>query len=325
MSTLFPEAVEEFESAASLMRAAKKVSVVTHIKPDADAIGSACGLAGGLRQIGIDAQVYIGQPLPHPANMRTIPGVDQVRYGEPLPQDGLVVTVDCASLDRTGSYQVDIDSDPSRVLVIDHHATNPGFGGTNLIVESESTTTMIRELYTHLGVELDYELAYCLYAGLVTDTGSFRWGTPRMHTLAAELMEHGLNTRQIALDLMDTMGAIDLQLMGSVLADTQIIPVKGLNVAVLTVPLPVHSRMSQTAVESIIDYSRSLEGTDVGAVLKQQGPQYWALSLRSTKIDVSQVAKRLGGGGHHAAAGYSAVGSREDIVRSLLDALPNLQ
>lgn len=317
-----PEAAAQFEAAASRVRAAEKISVVAHIKPDADAIGSACALAFGLEKLGKDVQVYIGQPLPHSANMRTIPGVDRIHYGAPLPDDGLVVTVDCASADRTGSLMPAILEDPSRVIVIDHHNTNPGFGGMNLIVESESTTVMVRELLGCLGVDLDPDIAYCLYAGLVTDTGSFRWGTPRMHVFAAELMEYGLNTRQIALDLMDTMGPVDLQLMGEVLAKTQIVPTKGLSVAVLTIPVGIHSRMSQTAVESIIDYSRSLEGTDVGVVLKEQAPKYWAMSLRSVVVDVSAVAQQLGGGGHWAAAGYSATGTRKEVIRQLLDAFP---
>ena len=317
-----PEAAAQFEAAASRVRAAEKISVVAHIKPDADAIGSACALAFGLEKLGKDVQVYIGQPLPHSANMRTIPGVDRILYGAPLPDDGLVVTVDCASADRTGSLMPAILEDPSRVIVIDHHNTNPGFGGMNLIVESESTTVMVRELLGCLGVDLDPDIAYCLYAGLVTDTGSFRWGTPRMHVFAAELMEYGLNTRQIALDLMDTMGPVDLQLMGEVLAKTQIVPTKGLSVAVLTIPVGIHSRMSQTAVESIIDYSRSLEGTDVGVVLKEQAPKYWAMSLRSVVVDVSAVAQQLGGGGHWAAAGYSATGTRNEVIRQLLDAFP---
>ena len=317
-----PEAAAQFEAVASRVRRAAKVSVVAHIKPDADAVGSACALAAGLRKLGTDAQVYIGQPLPHSSNMRTIPGVDEILYDQPLPADGLVVTVDCASADRTGSHMPAILSEPSRVVVIDHHNTNPGFGGMNLIVESESTTVMVRELLGCLGVELDPDIAYCLYAGLVTDTGSFRWGTPRMHVFAAELMEYGLNTRQIALDLMDTMGPVDLQLMGEVLAKTQIVPTKGLSVAVLTIPAGIHSRMSQTAVEAIIDYARSLEGTDVGVVLKEEAPKFWAVSLRSTVVDVSAVAQRLGGGGHRAAAGYSAAGSRDAVIRELIDAFP---
>ena len=82
-----PEAAAQFEAAASRVRAAEKISVVAHIKPDADAIGSACALAFGLEKLGKDVEVYIGQPLPHSANMRTIPGVDRIHYGAPLPDD----------------------------------------------------------------------------------------------------------------------------------------------------------------------------------------------------------------------------------------------
>ena len=94
MASLFPRAAAQFEAVADRLRAAEKVSVVAHVKPDADAVGSACALVGGLRQLGVDASAHIGQPLPHSANLRTVPGVDEIAYGTPLPKDGLVVTVD---------------------------------------------------------------------------------------------------------------------------------------------------------------------------------------------------------------------------------------
>lgn len=322
MESLFPAHDAQFEAVSSGLLGAEKVAVVAHVKPDADAVGSACGLAFGLRQLGIDTSVHIGQTYPHASNLETVPGVGAIHYGGSLPDDALVVTVDCASLDRTGLVQDAIAADPSRVVVIDHHETNPGFGGTNLIVDSESTTTLVRELLRHMGVALDRDIAYCLYAGLITDTGNFRWGTARMHVLAAELMQFDLDTRQIALDLMDSMSAIDLKIMGSVLADMQVFREKGLTVAVIAVPAESLARMSQAAVEAVIDYARALEGSDVGVVFKQQAPRYWAVSLRSSVIDVSQVAKSLGGGGHVPAAGYSAYGTQDMITRELLAALP---
>lgn len=324
MVPLFPGNDAGFAAVADVLTRAEKVSVVTHLKPDADAVGSACGLAAGLRQLGIEAGVFIGQTYPHPSNLDTVPGVGDITYGGKLPDDGLVVTVDCASLDRTGLLHEHIAAAPERVVVIDHHETNPGFGGTNLIIDSESTTAMIAELFRHMGVVVDEDIAHCLYAGLVTDTGNFRWGTPRMHTLAAELMSHGLDTRQITMDLMDSMSALDLRIMGSVLADLQTYREKGLTISVIAVPAESLARMSQTAVEAVIDYARSLQGSDVGVVLKQQGPKYWAVSLRSSVVDVSQVAASLGGGGHVPAAGYSAYGTQDMVTRELLAALPKV-
>lgn len=322
MESLFPGLEGQFADVATQLRAATRVAVVAHVKPDADAVGSACGLALGLRSLGIDAAVFIGQTYPHAGNLDTVPCVEEITYGAALPDDALVVTVDCASLDRTGLLSGAIAEDPGRVIVIDHHETNPGFGATNLIVDAESTTVIVRELFRHLAVELDEDMAYCLYAGLVTDTGNFRWGSPRMHVLAAELMAYGLDTRQIALDLMDSMTALDLRIMGSVLADMQTFREKGLTVSVIAIPAESLARMSQTAVESIIEYARALQGSDVGVVLKQQAPRYWAVSLRSSVIDVSQVAAVLGGGGHIPAAGYSATGTQDMVTRELLAALP---
>ena len=322
MESLFPGETQAFAAVAARLRDAHKIAVVAHVKPDADAVGSACGLAAGLRQLGIETSVHIGQTYPHAGNLDTVPGVDDVLYGAWLPDDALVVTVDCASLDRTGLLQNAIAENPERVVVIDHHETNPGFGGMNLIVDAESTTTIISELFRHMGVTIDRDIAYCLYAGLVTDTGNFRWGSPRMHELAAQLQCHDLNTRQIAMDLMDSISAEDLKIMGAVLADLHTYREKGLTVSVIAVPAEALARMSQTAVEAIIDYARALQGSDVGVVFKQQAPRYWSVSLRSTKIDVSQVAAALGGGGHIPAAGYSATGSLDQITRDLLQALP---
>lgn len=321
MALLFPQAQAEFTEIARAMKNAPKVAVLAHIKPDADAIGSACALVRGLRQIGIDACAYIGQPFPHPDNLRSIPGVDEVRYGEALPAEGLIVTVDCASIDRAGCYQSELAAQRERVIVLDHHRSNHGFGTQNLIIDSESTTTIIRELFTHLGAELDAEIAYCLYAGLVTDTGNFRWGSPRMHALAGELLEFGLDPRHISLELSDEMTADDLRLMGTALASLESLAVDDLTVSFMHIDEAALRTMSQTAVEAVIDYARVLVGSDVGVVLKQFHQDRWGVSLRSTRVDVSVAASALGGGGHRPAAGYSARGSKQQVQQQLLGAL----
>lgn len=321
MALLFPQVEAEFAEIARAIKNASKVAVLAHIKPDADAIGSACALVRGLQQIGIGARVYIGQPFPHADNLRSIPGVDEVCYAEPLPDEGLIVTVDCASVDRTGCYQTELAAQQERVIVLDHHRSNHGFGAQNLIIDSESTTTIIRELFTYLGVELDAELAYCLYSGLVTDTGNFRWGSPRMHALAGELLEFGLNPRNISLELSDEMTADDLRLMGTALASLESIEVDDLTVSFMHIDEAALRTMSQTAVEAVIDYARVLVGSDVGVVLKQFHQDRWGISLRSTKVDVSVAASALGGGGHRPAAGYSARGSKQQVQKQLVDAL----
>lgn len=316
-ATLFAPGEGEFEAVAARLASAGAVHIVTHIRPDADAVGSASGLALALRQLGIDADVHIGQSEPWPENLASIPGVHEVILGGELPADGLVVTTDCASLDRTGRFRHALEADPSRVVVIDHHASNPGFGGMNLVLPSESTTVIIRELMRYLDVELTPDIAYCLYAGLVTDTGSFRWGTPRMHRLAAELLDHGVEPRSAGMDLMDAVSANDLKLMGEVMAGMQTLTAGSMTMSVLRIDDQHLDGMNQTAVESIIEYSRALTGSDIGVVFKEIHPGYWSVSLRSTVLNVAEVAAVHGGGGHIPAAGYSVAGPVEDATAAL--------
>lgn len=316
-ATLFAPGEGEFEAVAARLASAGAVHIVTHIRPDADAVGSASGLALALRQLGIDADVHIGQSETWPENLASIPGVHEVILGGELPADGLVVTTDCASLDRTGRFRHALEADPSRVVVIDHHASNPGFGGMNLVLPSESTTVIIRELMRYLDVELTPDIAYCLYAGLVTDTGSFRWGTPRMHRLAAELLDHGVEPRSAGMDLMDAVSANDLKLMGEVMAGMQTLTAGSMTMSVLRIDDQHLDGMNQTAVESIIEYSRALTGSDIGVVFKEIHPGYWSVSLRSTVLNVAEVAAVHGGGGHIPAAGYSVAGPVEDATAAL--------
>lgn len=314
---LFQGHDEEFAAVAERLRANDPIHVVTHIRPDADAVGSASALAMGLRSIGVRATVHIGQHDPCPENLATIPGVNEVVLGAPLPEGGLIVTTDCASIDRTGSYRKQIQANRHRVVVIDHHESNVGFGDQNLILPSESTTVIIRELFSYLGVDLTAEIAYCLYAGLVTDTGSFRWGSPRMHLLAAELMEHGVDTRAAAMNLMDAVSAEDLRLMGSIMAGMETRAAGSYTLSVLAIDDDHLRGMNQTAVESIIEYSRALSGSDIGVVFKELHPGYWSVSLRSSVVNVADVAAAHGGGGHIPAAGYSVAGDVNAAITAL--------
>ncbi|GAB3941235.1 DHH family phosphoesterase [Corynebacterium tapiri] len=303
---------------AQLLRAADHVSVVSHLRPDADTIGSAAALIQGLRQIGVSADGFVDGPIPD--NLHSIPGSEFIGYGE-LPAGGLIVAVDCGSLDRTGRYAEQIENRRQDVVVIDHHATNQGFGEHNLLERTESTTVIVYDVLTELGVQLNRDIAHALYAGLMTDTGSFRWGSPRMHQLAGELIQYNLDTRQIAVDLLDSTTAGDVHMVGRVLAGAQVRRSGHHVAAILIADQETIEGHSESAVESLVDFIRAVEGTDCGAVFKEIAFARWAVSLRSSTWDVSRLAEKLGGGGHVPSAGYTDHGSREDVVARFLRAL----
>lgn len=304
--------------AVALIDAAETITVAGHIRSDADAVGSVTAMLLALRRLGKQVTGVVGQPMPFPANLLTIPAAEEILITDTLPDSDLVITVDCGSIERTGLLAGQISACHDKTLVIDHHASNPGFGAANLLVpEAESTTTVIRDLLTYLDVALDRDIAHCIYAGLVTDTGSFRWGRPQMHELAAELMATGLDTRKIGEDLIDSSSLVDTQMIGRVLAGVDTFTAGGLNVAVLVAEHEVISGHSDAAVESLVDFVRALSGTDVGVVFKEMAPGAWAVSLRSSVIDVSRMAVALGGGGHVPAAGYTTQGTIEEIRAEL--------
>ena len=289
--------------------------VVGHIRPDADAIGSVCATVAMLRRRGISASGVIGQTEPFAANLYTIPGCGDIRLVDRLPVADLVVTVDCGDLGRTGTCVEDIRRH-RRVLVVDHHSSNSGFGTVDLIdPTAESTTAILHRWFTGSGDRIDREMAHALYAGLVTDTGSFRWGGPGMHLMAADLMGRGVDTRAIAVDLMDATTPDSLKIIGRVLAGVETHP-DGPGMTVLTADHGTISRTNPETIESLTEFIRAT-GQGVGVLLKENHPDVWSVSLRSTDHNVASVATSLGGGGHLLAAGATVRGTRDAVLATV--------
>ncbi len=314
-----PTPLAEYERVADALRGARRVCILTHVRPDADAVGSACALAFGLEQLGKETRVVIGQDDKLGRNLLTIPGAERIETRRRLPHGyDLYVTVDCGSLERTGAVAAAL-AGRSDVVCIDHHDSNPGFGTINLVAgECESTTVVLTQVLDLLAVQLDRELAHCLYAGLVTDTGCFRWGRPVMHDYASRFMQYGLDTKQIAVDIIDSTTAADLQMLGRVLADLRTHHAGGHNLGILVASLEATAGASEAAVESLVDFVWALQGTDLGVVFKEQTPGEWAVSLRSSSIDCAHLATGFGGGGHIPAAGYSTSGTPQEVIDQLV-------
>lgn len=313
--------------AAEALRSACRAAVIGHVRPDADAIGSVTACVQALSYLGISATGFVGQTDEIADNLLSIPGARDIKLGEPLGEVDVVVVVDCGSLERTGVYEHQLQAHET-VIVIDHHASNPAFGTINLIApQADSTTVILRHLFRELDVPLNHDLAYSLYAGLVTDTGSFKWGHSEMHSLAEELVSYGLDTKTMALDLMDAMPLEDLQIIGDVISQADMYHVGDLSIPVVFAGYSHTQKMSKSGIERVIDLIRSVTGGDIAVAFKELKPGYWTVSLRSVKtgaFNVARVAGALGGGGHDEAAGYSVHGTQEEILPPLLAEIQKL-
>lgn len=311
-------------AAAGLLSSARSVTVVSHVYPDADTIGAGLALALVLNQSGRDVQVSFAAPDDLPESLYSLPGCDLLVRPDRLRRDAdLVVTVDIPSVNRLGAL-AELARPGREVLVIDHHSSNTLFGSANLVDPSaDSTTMLVAELLDAWGKPIDVDVAHCLYAGLTTDTGSFRWASARAHRLAARLIELGVDNAAISRTLLDTHPFAWLPMLSRVLGSAQLVAeaADGRGLVYAVVPHGEWSAARPEEVESIVDIVRTTQQAEVAAVFKEIAPQKWSVSMRSKALDVSAVGATFGGGGHRLAAGYTASGTAEDVVAALRSAL----
>jgi phosphoesterase RecJ-like protein len=319
-----PTRVDE-RGAAKLLDAADSVSVVCHVYPDADTIGAGLALALVLEQAGKQVEVGFAEPSVLPESLQSLPGGHLLVAPDAMShRSDLVVTVDIPSLDRLGALRALADTG-REVLVIDHHASNQLFGTANYVdPTADSTTMLVADLLDAWGKPFDQPVAHCLYAGLTTDTGSFRWASARAHRLAARLLDLGVDNAAISRTLLDTHPFSWLPMLSRVLGSARLVPDaaagRGLVYAVVGHQEWANARPEE--VESIVDIVRTTAQAEVAAVFKEIAPQNWTVSMRAkSDVDVAAIAAAFGGGGHRLAAGYSATGAAQDVIRALAAAL----
>lgn len=311
--------------AAKVLDAATTIGVVCHVHPDADTIGAGLALALVLDRYGKTVEVSFAAPAALPESLRSLPGGWLLVDPKAMRRDvDLVVTVDIPSINRLGDLR-EMAGGGHEVLVIDHHASNQLFGTANFVEPSaDSTTMMVAELLDAWDKPIDADVAYCLYAGLTTDTGSFRWASAQAYRLAARLVETGIDNAAITRSLMDTHPFAWLAMLSRVLGSAQLLPDavngRGLVYAVVGNGEWVSARSEE--VESIVDIVRTTAQAEVAAVFKEIEPQQWSVSMRAkAAVDLAAVAATFGGGGHRLAAGYSTTGSADEVVAALSTAL----
>ena len=312
-------------AAVDLLSDAATVAVIAHVHPDADTIGAGLALGLVLDKCGKRVEVSFAEPAGLPESLASLPGCQLLVSPDAMDRDvDLVVTVDVPSVKRLGALS-DLAESGAEVLVIDHHASNDVFGTANFVdVSADSTTMMIADLLDAWDKPIDPDVAHCIYAGLTTDTGSFRWASARALRLAARLVDAGVDNAAISRTLMDTHPFGWLPLLSRVLASARLLPDvaggRGLVYAVVGNQDWITSRPEE--VESIVDIVRTTQQAEVAAVFKEIAPQQWSVSMRAkAEVDLAAVASGFGGGGHRLAAGYSATGSIDDAVASLRTAL----
>ncbi|MEJ2859315.1 MULTISPECIES: DHH family phosphoesterase [unclassified Saccharothrix] len=315
-------------AAAKTLTEATDVTLLAHVNPDADALGSALALGLVLHRMGKEVRVSFGAPDEVPETLRELDVAGLLVPASAVPAaPEVLVALDTGSVKRLGPLADRVPA-AGAVVVLDHHVSNPGYGTVNVIDDTaEATALVVLRLLDELGVELDEPVARCVYAGLVTDTRSFRHASSETHLVAARLLDAGVDAEAVARPLMDSHPFGYLGMLAKVLSRASLEPeaAGGMGFVHAVVTLEDADGLRPEEVESVVDLVRTTAEAEVAAVLKELRPAYWSVSLRAvSRVDVREVAQLLGGGGHRLAAGFTARGEAEDVLANLRQALDTI-
>jgi bifunctional oligoribonuclease and PAP phosphatase NrnA len=314
---------------ADILRTHQRFVVMSHVRPDGDALG--CTLAMGLclRQMGKDVQMWNDEGclekfdfLPQSALVGTPPA-------EPAEFE-VAIVLDTAVKNRAGRC-IDAVKRAGLWMNIDHHVSNPRYGDVNHIDSTAPATGQILfELFRQGGLPLTYEMADNLYVAISTDTGSFQYPqtNARTYEIGAELLRMGVNVGALSQRLYESYPRRRIELLKAMLNVLQFS--SGDRVASFSLPLATARSLGVKPEdnEGLIDYIRAVEGVVVAAFFEEleDGMVRGSLRSKDPRTDVCKIAAEFGGGGHTLAAGLRARGTlaevEKKVLKSIHDQLP---
>lgn len=315
----------QLQRAAQFIREHDDFLVVSHVNPDGDAIGSTCAVGCILQQLG---KTYVlANQCEVPRKFQFLKGApDIVRLGEASPERTFpyVITVDCADEMRIGDAAKAI-TDQALLLNIDHHSTNDGYGDVQLISKfAAATAEVLFDLVHVLDLPWDSDLAACVYTGLLTDTGGFRYSntSPKVMKIASELLSHGINPGELAEKLLEKVTFPHVLLLKRALSSLSFTSDRKIAWICASLADIQETGASPEDMEGLVNYPRNIEGVEVGLLFKQMGDDEVKISFRSSgSVDVSLIAKSFGGGGHMRASGATVRGTLQDVTERVVQAV----
>ena len=307
----------DHETVVSRLLGADDILILCHKNPDGDTLGSGAALCLALRRLGKTAAVLCSDPIPAMYAFLPITVFD----GSFAPR--FVVAVDVAGIQLFGEknnmprYAEHVD------LCIDHHASNSGYAYESLVDGSAAAAAeLLTSLIPELGVELTPDIAACLYTGLATDTGCFRFTntTAATHRAAAALIEAGADVATLNERLFECRSHARMEAERMALESLEYYYGDRCAMICLTWDQIQAAGVAGAELEDLTSLPRSIEGVEVGLTLRQQKDGSYKISVRTgNQTNACSIARRLGGGGHPRAAGCEISGNLDNAKHAILD------
>lgn len=296
-----------------------RLLVTTHIFPDGDAIGSLLAMGGMLDELDIEHEMAVDAILPYKYSF--LPGFEKIRSLQQNPIDKFfdkLIVLDAGALSRIGVAEKGMTSSTT-VFNIDHHFSGPAFGHHNIVIpQASATAEILYDLANQLGLNGNGQYLAGVYVGILTDTGRFRFSntTGQAMTICANLIDRGVNPVLITDKVYYNYPFEIIRSLGRTIAHAEL-HYEGRLCLIMQNDLRFSGE-----TEGFVEYAASVEGALLAVLITRIGKGSYKISLRSRcEVDVSEVARRLNGGGHPKAAGFKYSGNRAALRRRVLEEL----
>lgn len=325
--------MQHLQEIAGLLSSPQRIAIVTHQRPDGDAMGSSLALYHYLTRKGHQPKVVT--PTDYPDFLKWLPGDQDVLVGPEDPErarwtfDGadIIFCLDFNALHRINEFEPMVADSPGKKVLIDHHLDPGDFDDFRFWDDTASSTAeMIYRLIVGLGDRelIDLATAQCLYTGLMTDTGSFRFSstTPAVHQMAAHLLEVGVDMTEVHDQIFATSTVDRLRFVGHCLQE-RLTLLPELRTAYIMVPKEVFKEYNVKTgdTEGLVNYALGIKDVSLGILLTVKD-NLVKLSFRSRgSVNSAELASHFEGGGHFYASGGRSTDSLEATEKKLLDLL----
>ena len=296
---------------------ASRIGIFTHMSPDGDAIGSSLALYLGLKQLKKEVDVITDE---YSKCFKFLPNIEDIKSKGDKSYD-LAIAVDCATKGRLFDPKSSFDNS-NMTVSIDHHISNTYYARLNYVEgNSPAVSKTLIKILKRLGVSINIEIGTCLMAGIITDSGGFRYSDVDDETFefAANMLDVGVDISDIYYRTFDVKTRAQFEL--SKIATSRLKFYNKDRIAITYVTLKdMKSVKAQTGDhEGIVNVARNIEGVEVSIFLREDEDGTYKVSLRSNdNVNVSDVAELFGGGGHERAAGCVFNCPLEEAIKKLL-------
>ncbi len=312
------------EEIANLINMSRKVAIFSHTRPDGDTLGSSLSLYLHLKDEGKSVTVFDDDPIP--AKFDYIPCAKKVKAEFVSDDYDTFISVDCASLDKMGKLGT-VYSEAKNVtkLSIDHHETDDGsFADYSYVDIVPANCQTMTRLFLAAGWEITPEIAKILLTGIITDTGNFTHDdvTRDSYECAAILAERGASPNEINFNCFDNWSLAHAQLYEAVIGATEYYCDGQVAVIVTTRDLLNRFECSDDVTEGFVDFALKIGAVKVSIAILEIKTGGYKISFRAKKgVNVAQIAKEFGGGGHELASGCSILAPLDEVKRRVVDAV----